>query len=463
MRQPIKWALGTSAGRSQASSNAVLKNLFAEPVGEDGKAPYVVYGTPGTLRFCPVDGERVHALPKLKARQFVVTNTHFSEIDADGNVTPLGDIDIRNHVSWAENGVHVVFVDGRKGYYYSEATGLQELSGDGWYPSNSVTFQDNYFIFNRTDTGQFFISRLISVEFDPLDFATAEGAPDDTLAVLSDHRQLWVFGEQSVEFWYNSGDVDFPFARMQGAFIERGILAPATAAKINNVVLWLGDDGKVYLGNSANPQRVSNHALEYHVGRADATDANAYTYTDEGHVFYVLNLPKVNQTWCYDLTTGLWHRRSHVNYGMHNASCYSRAFDRHLLGDAFGGQVLESHLDYYTDGNQQIQRVAESIQFHVNRDRLSCHSVELDMETGHGKAKDEKGQDPQAMLQWSDDGGESWSNEYFAPLGKIGEYLSRVIWRRLGQFRQRTFKVTITEPVKVVILGAFVEVTRDRH
>ena len=34
------------------------------------------------------------------------------------------------------------------------------MEQEGWYPSSMVTYMDGYFIFNRTGTGQFFISEL---------------------------------------------------------------------------------------------------------------------------------------------------------------------------------------------------------------------------------------------------------------------------------------------------------------
>lgn len=79
------------------------------------------------------------------------------------------------------------------------------------------------------------------------------------------------------------------------------------------------------------------------------------------------------------------------------------------------------------------------------------------MEAGVGLASGQ-GSDPQAMLQWSDDGGFTWSNEMWAPIGQMGERKRRVRWRRLGKSRDRVFKVTITDPVKVVIVGASVDV-----
>lgn len=78
------------------------------------------------------------------------------------------------------------------------------------------------------------------------------------------------------------------------------------------------------------------------------------------------------------------------------------------------------------------------------------------MEVGVGLdgASTVQGHNPQAMIQWSDDGGHSWSNEHWVSFGKIGKRLQRVIKRRLGYGRDRVFRLTITDPVKVAIIGA---------
>ncbi|MGI9158928.1 MAG: hypothetical protein ACR2K1_04165 [Saprospiraceae bacterium] len=66
------------------------------------------------------------------------------------------------------------------------------------------------------------------------------------------------------------------------------------------------------------------------------------------------------------------------------------------------------------------------------------------------------------MLRWSDDGGHTWSNEYWRDMGQIGEYGKRVIWRRLGmttKLRDRVYEISGTDPVKIVIMGAELHVT----
>jgi len=65
--------------------------------------------------------------------------------------------------------------------------------------------------------------------------------------------------------------------------------------------------------------------------------------------------------------------------------------------------------------------------------------------------------DPQAVLEWSDDGGHTWSNEHWTSIGQIGEYKNRARWRRLGRSRERIYRVTISDDVKTVIIGAHLE------
>ena len=70
-----------------------------------------------------------------------------------------------------------------------------------------------------------------------------------------------------------------------------------------------------------------------------------------------------------------------------------------------------------------------------------------------------QGEDPQAMLQWSIDGGQTFSYELWQPIGKIGEYRNKIFWYRLGQGREFIFRIKITDPIKIVILGAYINAT----
>lgn len=461
MKQPIQWALASNSGRSKAANATRMVNVFAEALPPDSKTPVVLYGTPGTALFAELPSGPVLALHEFKGVLYAVTPTNLYRIAQDGSYTDVDEVVFSGRVSTSDNGIQLVMVDGNRGYYYDGDT-VTEFEGDGWNPANTVTYQDGYFIFNRAGTGQFFISDLLSVELDPLEFATAEGSPDDAVAVVSNGRELWVFGTESIEVWYNSGDALFPFTRLQGAFIETGTAAAQTIVKLDSSLFFLGDDGMIYRTVGYNPTRISTHAVEYAIAGARKDDAYAWEYKQEGHSFYLITFPSIKQTWCFDVATGLWHERSHIVFGQHVGYCHAFCYNRDFVGDFQGGHVFHLSMDALEDYHDPIKREMVSPAIHGNRGLMFCKELELDMQSGVGLV-DGYGSDPQAMLQWSDDGGNTWSNESWASIGRIGEYLTRVRWRRLGSFRQRIFKITITEPIPVVVLSAFIEVESGRN
>ena len=82
------------------------------------------------------------------------------------------------------------------------------------------------------------------------------------------------------------------------------------------------------------------------------------------------------------------------------------------------------------------------------------------MKTGVGlDEEDTDGDGPQAMLQISDDTGITWGNEKWQSIGKLGQYDRRLRWQRLGRSRNRLYRITITDPVERIILGAYVDLT----
>lgn len=79
---------------------------------------------------------------------------------------------------------------------------------------------------------------------------------------------------------------------------------------------------------------------------------------------------------------------------------------------------------------------------------------QLDLQTGQG-AITGQGIAPTIMLEWSDDGGHTWSNEHWITASQLGLYKARAIWRRLGRSRDRIFRVTVSDPVAWNLIAAY--------
>ena len=372
-------------------------------------------------------------------------------------------------VKMADNGSQVMIVDDEKGYLYSSvADAFYEIrtdptDADPDFPENprGLGYMDGYFVVSKRDTGTFWISKLYDgTSWDALDFASAEGSPDMAVDIIVDHRELWIFGEESTEVFYNAGNVDFPFVRTEGAFIEVGIASKDCAAKLDNSVYWLTNHGTLVRADGYNPQVVSTRQVEHQWCKYDTIeDARAFAYHWQGHAFYQITFPSGNATWVYDASNGSWHKRaSYPNQGRHRANCYAFWNDKHLVGDFENGRVYELDLDTYTDNLELISRMRTTPMYSERNLNIFCHSLQIDFEAGTG-LNTGQGLIPQAMLQMSDDGGHTWSNEYWVTAGKIGEYDRRAIWQRLGVGRNRTLKLMVTDPVKWNILGATANIT----
>jgi hypothetical protein len=186
-------------------------------------------------------------------------------------------------------------------------------------------------------------------------------------------------------------------------------------------------------------------------------DAVGFGYVMEGHAFYQISFPSADTTWVIDATTGYsLEKRSFktgsTQFGRHRANCYAYFDGRHLVGDYENGEIYEMDLDVYADDGEVMPAIRSGPIIHANGHRIFFNGLEIDFETGVGLITGQ-GDDPQAMLRWSDDM-HTWSNEHWKSIGKIGEYAEPVQWHRLGSATQRVFEVSITDPVKRVITGA---------
>jgi hypothetical protein len=460
--------------RSKTFDSQRCVNLYPE-ASESGpgpsKGPAALIGTPGLALWSTLAGGGVRGLLRFSASLAIaVVGSNVYTVTTAGVGTLIGTVaGGSGPVSMASNGTVVMLVTGSSGYVVTpSASTVTAITDSDFTGADVVYFLDGYFVFNKPGTGQFQITQLYGTAIDGLDFATAEGSPDLLVSLIVDHRELWLLGENSVEIYFNSGNNDFPFERVNGAFIEMGCAAKSSAAKLDNSVFWLTADdrgqGIVVRAVGYQPQRVSTHAIEFAIARySRIDDAVAYTYQQEGHSFYVLTFPTANATWVYDASTNLWHERAWRDpadgtLGRHRSQVHMAFADSNIVGDWETGKLYRLDLDTFTDDGSPIARIRSCPHLSSDLKWQFFTALQIDMETGVGLDSGQ-GSDPQAMLQYSDDGGFTWSNEVWAPMGKLGERKRRVRWRRLGKSRDRVFKVTITDPVKVVIVGASIQVT----
>ena len=467
MQTPI---LGSSyVTRSGNAADARMINLFPEIIPEGGKEPAFLQRAPGLTLLATVGVGPIRGLWTYANVGYVVSGTELYALSATWVATKIGNVSGTGPVSMSDNGIQLFVACNGPSYIYNNVTKtFGPITNSAFPGAVTVSYLDGYFVFNEPNSQRFWITALFDgTTINPLDFASAEGSPDNLVSLIVDHRELWLFGSNSVEVWYDTGASNFPMQRIQGAYNELGCIAAYSVAKLDNDVFWLGADargkGIVYRTNGYTGQRVSTHAVEWQIQQyADMSDAIGYTYQQDGHSFYVLIFPSANTTWVYDVSTQAWHERAGFLNGMftrHISNCQMAFNGVIVVGDYQNGSVYAFDLNAYSD-NGQIQRWLRSWRAlptgQNNLKRSSQHSLQLDCESGTGLTVGQ-GSDPQVMLRWSDDGGHTWSNEHWATIGKLGEYGKRVFWRRLGmtlKLRDRVYELSMTDPVKMAIMGA---------
>ena len=334
-------------------------------------------------------------------------------------------------------------------------------------PANDGPFQgadvvdivDNYFVYNRPGTQQWGSSNILSPISSALAFSSKDGAPDNLVSMIVDHREVYLLGETSSEVWIDSGLFPFAFQRIPGTSTQHGIAAKFSVARLGNSFAYLSKnirgDGQVMMMQGYVPTRISNHAVENSIEGGFIADARAWTYLIEGHEVYVVSFPTLDLTWAYDIASGMWHKWLWVDsnnvFHRHRGNCHSHFQGINLVGDHSNGQIYMLDPNNYTDNGNEIRRVRRAPHLITDYQRQYFSEFQIHFQPGVGLPD---GSAPQAMCRWSDDGGSTWSNEHWCSIGVQGAYKNRAIWRRLGQSRDRIFEVVVTDPINAVITAA---------
>lgn len=435
-------------------------NWFAEAQPDQARARTALLPTPGLVEFVDLGGGPVRAMEVMGDRLYAVSDGSVYRITPQGSATFIGSVTPgKKPLSTANNGTQVVIVDPADGLGWTctATTNVQPITDPDFLPAAFVTVSDRYGVFVRKNSQQIFLSELADLtQYDALDFASAEGSPDNLVCVRRVGSQIWLFGERTIEMWSNVGAADFPFLRVSGAFVDRGCAAPFSAAVGFNTVFWLGDDRVVYRAEGFAPIRISTHALEQAIGGFESVaDAIGWCYSQDGHQFYVLTFPSEGYTFVYDTATSVWHERETEGYPHYRAWIGTMFAGAPMAGDSKTGQIWR--LDPYEDrdGGVLINRLAAGVPLHAEGKRVRYAQALVECETGIGQHFSDL---PMMRLDWSVDGGRTWSSPMVAPLGPLGQYRRRAVFRRLGTSAERVFRVQVGDAERPALMHMALDV-----
>ena len=458
-------------------------NFFAEidPTKAQGERGIVaLYPTPGLKTQVQLNalGEVRGMFTMSGGDYFVaVSRNRVYKVDVTMTATQVGTLTTTSGpVSISDNqtstGLIAYIADGVNRYFYNFTTNTFTTlpSTDGpWQGATVVDSVDGYNIYNQPGTFNWACTDLESGLSTNAYYGSANGYPDDIVSLIVDRRQVYLLKEVTTEVWTDVGNlieglVGFPFQRVPGTLMQSGCGAPFSVARFGNSFALVAKDTRgdatIEMIDGYTFKRISTHAVEQSLLNQRTDNAVAFTYQIEGHEMYVVTFPSIGDglTWVFDLTTQSWHKWLYWNaaqakYERHRANCGCFFQQMYLVGDYENGKIYSLENEQYTDDGHTIRRLRRARHLTADLQRQFFESFQIQFQPGVG-LNTGQGQDPQAMLRWSNDGGSTWSNEHWVSIGKQGNYVARAIWRRLGWSRDRIFEVAVSDPIKAVIISA---------
>lgn len=358
------------------------------------------------------------------------------------------------------------------------ATGVSdvEIDDDGVNYIAGDTLSVNAANVGGTGAGFAYIVQTSGSAFDPLDIAAKSGFNDQISGIVAIHRELWLIGTLTTEIWIGTGAADFYFQEVQGTFVNHGCGAQYSIASQDVLCFFLQQDmqgnclvlqGQGYDITEISTPRIVSEFRKY----TTVADAIGFCFQIEDHSYYALVFPTANKGWLYDLSTSaklgfpFWSEWNWLDVNGNllrpRANCAIFYNGLNLVGDWENGNILEldinTNTDYTNDANNNItlSPIVRTKTFpHAveNNNKISYKGFMVDMELGTAK---EGAPTPMIYLSWSDNKGRSYGNPVGQSMGKIGEYLTVPTWNRLGEARDRVFKVSWSDDVVTALNGAF--------
>ncbi len=443
-----------------------IVNGYIENLGQDASMPFGIYCMPGFSDFATLSGGgKVRAQLAIGAKLYVVADRSVYVVDTSGSSTIIGGLATDGPVYMSRNRNEQIGIVS-DGIYKVIDTGtddIEDVNIANLPPPQSFDFVNGYGILPGPGD-KWHITQLSPNEdfrqVDLLDFAKAESRPDATLRVIEYRNQAWFFGERSTEIWYDAGGSDFPFSRVTTFPI--GCLAAGSVAIADDKLIWVADDRTVRItAGGYDGQEISNPGVVRAI-KADASPSNitATTFTFQGHHFYVLN--GTDFSWQYDVKERNWSERTSKGLNRWRIENLSEFNGDLVAGDYANGKLYKISADDLSEAGNPLDWIVQFPPVLAHPHGLTFDALYLNMLTGVGlNTTDGANLNPQMMIDWSDDGGKTWSEQRLNEVGKLGETQTTVEEFALGSLERanaRTFRIRMTADVQKGIFGAVANV-----
>lgn len=328
----------------------------------------------------------IRGIHNCEGRLFVVSGQMLYEIRANGDAVSRGTVPGVSRVRMAhnqiKNGNQLAIANGQSGYIYNTATlAFTRITDEGFPGAIDVAFIDGY-LFWIEPFGRFWLHSDLAdgLSYNTLDRGEAEAQPDRIVGTAVSQGEVVVFGERTVDFFYNTGGATGTF-QSKGNTCDVGCASLHTIQNLDNSVMWLGNDGVIYRLDGYRAVPISTRAVEKTIAAYDWKNAFAFTWEDQGHKVYYITFPD-GETFGYDVVVGMWHRRESLGFKRWRLNGCVSWGRKWVATDFQNGQLWTLDWDYYLEGDKEFVSELTTGILHDNGNPISINELELKFHTG---------------------------------------------------------------------------------
>jgi hypothetical protein len=458
---------GDYQDKSRPLNKQVAKNFWPKlSENQKSESPYILQSFYGLKSFATQAGNADRGMIKNQGKLYKVTDTTLYQVAADGTHTSLGFIPGSNRCIMSAMGSQIIIVNGSGKAYVWDGTTLTLNVDPNIGTPNGVTVLNNQGIYDAGNGQGFDVTDVGDpLTINGLNNAQAESFSDDLVLPYAFRETLYLFGEETIELWWNSGQGNPPFDKIQGAIISQGLGAKNSIAENPDFLFFFGADKQFHTmtaGSAAVDTVISTKAMAKQIKDYAVTDdCIAWTMELEGQWFYVATFPIQNVTWVLPIG-GEWFQWGTGLTGRIRANSYVNIFNKDLVADYASGNIYELDAETYTDVGETIVRTRDSAPIHgglfqQDGKAFEINGLEIFLETGVGLVSGQ-GSDPKLMVSASRDGGKTFGTEQQLRVGALGEY-TKVMTGSLGRFeRSCVIRLRASDPIFWAIYSAKIDI-----
>lgn len=371
-----------------------------------------------------------------------VMGTKLVTVASNGAVTVLGDVGgpINTLVTFDYSFDRLAIASGGRLYYWNGA--LTQVTDPDLGVVLDVVWVDGYFM--TTDGTSLVVTELTDpTQVNPLKYGSSEVDPDPVVAILKLRNEIYALNRNTIEVFDNVGGDFFPFQRIDGAQIQKGVVGTFACCVYLETVAFLGsgrnEEPRIYLGANATAQKISTQEIDQvllQFTEAQLAQVKLETRNDKNHQHLYVHLP--DRTIVYDAAASealgeqVWFTltTSTVGFSQYRARNLVWAYDKWLVGDPQSstiGYMVDTTGEHW---GQIVRWEFGTIIAYNEGNGAIFHELELVALTGRVAL----GKDPIISTSYSVDG-QSWSQDRPIRVGTTGNTRKRLAWFQQGHMR----------------------------